>query len=261
MNLLNINTSQISNAFRNFSHSKPFNHCIIDNFFEEGLANQLSEEIPDFDSEFWHQYSNAIELKKTCNDWNKFPQLTYSAFAFLNSDIFVNYMRGLTDINPLHSDMGLNGGGWHIHSNGGKLNPHLDYSMHPKLKLERKLNLIIYLERNWKSEWGGHFGLYSDTSKDQPKKLELEVEPTFNRAVFFDTTQNSWHGLSQEVNTPEGYCRKSMAVYYLTQPNKNTSERGKALFAPTENQKEDKTVIDLIQKRSEIGDADTVYRQ
>ena len=46
----------------------------------------------------------------------------------------------------LFIDPGLHGGGWHIHSNKGNLNPHLDYSIHPKMDIQRRLNLIVYLE-------------------------------------------------------------------------------------------------------------------
>lgn len=254
-----INLDNTAKAFSSFKSSQPFNHCIIDNFFKDDIAFSLSEEIPSFESEFWHEYSNSIEIKKTCNDWNKFPKLTYSAFSFLNSDLFVSYLKGVTGFSSLFSDSGLNGGGWHIHSNGGKLNPHLDYSLHPKIELQRKLNIIIYLEKGWKSEWGGHFGLYKNEG-NKVKDLRLEVEPKFNRAVFFDTTQDSWHGLSREVSTPEGVCRKSMAVYYLTTPPKDVDSRGKALFAPTEDQETDETVSELIKKRSDTQQASSTYK-
>jgi hypothetical protein len=259
-NFDNINLNNISDAFYNFHNAKPFDYCVIDNFFKDSIADQLSEEIPSFESPFWHEYNNAIEIKKTCNDWNKFPKLTYNTFSFLNSNTFIKYLEGLSKNFPLFADHGLNGGGWHIHSNGGKLNPHLDYSIHPKLGLQRKLNIIIYLEKDWKNEWGGHLGLYSDTESDKSKKLEIEIEPKFNRCIIFDTTQNSWHGLSQVVNTPPNYCRKSMAVYYLTLPPKNVNERCKALFAPTKDQDGDKEVIDLIHKRSNINFSSSVYK-
>lgn len=261
VNLSNINTEEVQNAMKTFKHPELFDYCVIDNFFKYDVANQLSGEIPDFESPFWHEYNNAIELKKTCNDWNKFPQLTYSAFAFLNSEIFINYIQEHSGIKPLYPDPGLNGGGWHIHSNGGKLNPHLDYSIHPKLKQERKLNIIIYLEKGWQSEWGGHLGLYADTAVGKPKKLEIEIEPKFNRAVLFDTTQNSWHGLSRVVTTPDGYCRKSMAAYYLTTPDQKASERGKALFAPTDDQSDDESIAELIKLRSDPSAFNKVYRK
>ena len=70
----------------------------------------------------------------------------------------------------LISDPGLNGGGWHIHKQGGKLNTHLDYSLHPKLVLQRKINIIIYLNSCWKKNWGGNLGLWGNGSSKFPGK-------------------------------------------------------------------------------------------
>ena len=93
----------------------------------------------------WHEYGNAIEVKKVCNNWNEFPKKTYGVFSYLNSIQFVDFLsNNLFEKCKLQSDSGLNGGGWHIHSRGGKLNTHLDYSLHPKLGLQRKLNIIVY---------------------------------------------------------------------------------------------------------------------
>jgi len=252
------NWDNIEEGFKNFNNEKPFRHSVVDNFLDDDFAKNLSKEIPNFDDEIWHEYNNAIEIKKTCNNWNLFPKLTYSFLTCLNSSHFIQKISSYSDITPLYSDDGLNGGGWHIHANGGKLNPHLDYSMHPKLELQRKLNLILYLQEDWQDSWGGHFGLYSNG--EPVKKLEKEIVPKFNRAVFFDTTEDSWHGLSQEVNTPNNICRKSIAVYYLTDPPSNVDRRGKALYSPTEDQKEDQKIADLIEKRSSINKSSSVYK-
>ena len=85
--------------------------------------------------------------------------------------------------------------------------------------------------------------------------------PAFNRAVFFDTTQDSWHGLCREVTTPEGICRKSMAAYFLTHPPQGVDTRSKALFAPTKDQEDDQDVLDLIEKRSQLNAASSVYKK
>ena len=116
----------------------------------------MEQEFPDFDDILWHEYRNAIEIKKVCNNSNVFPKLTYQVFSYLNSDAFVNTLSEiLFDEKILYSDIGLNGGGWHIHKRGGRLNTHLDYSLHPKLGLQRKLNIIIYLNSKWQKAWGG----------------------------------------------------------------------------------------------------------
>lgn len=59
----------------------------------------------------------------------------------------------------------MHGGGWHVHANNGNLNPHLDYTIHPKVKYQRRLNLIIYLEESYKDKYGGHLGFWSHDKK------------------------------------------------------------------------------------------------
>ena len=125
------------------------------------------------------------------NDWNAYPSNTYQFIQYLNSEKVIDAFSEMVGV-QLYPDHGLHGGGWHMHSRGGKLNPHLDYSIHPKLGLQRKLNLIIYFAEEWNSDWGGHLGFWShDENKSQPKQLIKEIEIKFNRVVLFDTTCNS----------------------------------------------------------------------
>tara|TARA_B110001450_G_C17534601_1_gene446036 strand:- start:75 stop:857 length:783 start_codon:yes stop_codon:yes gene_type:complete len=257
-----INEISIKEAGFNWLESKPFPHFIVDNFFAPEVAKSLEEEFPNFDSSIWHEYGNAIEIKKTCNNWNVFPELTYKVFTYLNSEAFTKKLsENLFSNMPLFSDFGLNGGGWHIHKQGGKLNTHLDYSVHPKLGLQRKLNIIVYLNSNWKSEWGGSLGLWGNESDAKPGELKKQIQPIFNRAVIFDTTCNSWHGLPEPLACPQDQFRKSLAVYYLTNVSEVADFRGKALFAPTDSQKDDKEILDLIKKRSSKIFAESVYKE
>tara|TARA_A100001011_G_scaffold400590_1_gene516598 strand:+ start:943 stop:1722 length:780 start_codon:yes stop_codon:yes gene_type:complete len=255
-----IKFNKIVKASKSWKKAKPFSHVIIDNFFDNKIAKQLESEFPDFDSKEWDNYNNAIEEKKACNKWKVFPSLTYQTFQFLNSSTFVDKISNIfLGASALKPDSGLHGGGWHIHKRGGKLNTHLDYSMHPKLKLQRKINIIIYLNSKWKKTWGGNLGFWGNKSYRSPGKLYKEIMPKFNRAVIFDTTQNSWHGLPNPINCPDKQYRKSLAVYYLIEPKKSTNKRSKVLFAPNEEQKKDKKVLDLIRKRSNMKSAASLY--
>lgn len=257
-----INLQSIEEQIANFGKSGPFDHVVIENFFDEDFAKYLAQDFPDFDSEVWHQYSNAIEIKKTCNNWNVFTEKTYQAFAYLNSDEFVSYLSDRLFLGKqLYSDAGLNGGGLHIHKQGGKLNTHLDYSLHPKLKLQRKFNIIVYLNPNWLPSWGGALGFWGNSSAKMPGNLEKSIDCLFNRAVIFDTTDNSWHGLPEPVVCPEKEARKSIAVYYLCEPEENVDTRGKALFAPTKDQENDQNVLELIKNRSSVATAKFTYKK
>lgn len=256
-----VNFSSFPKASHEFSTSEPFNFCIIDNFFKPKVAKLLEHEFPDYESDkFNGLYNNAIEIKKSCNIWDRFPTTTYKVLFYLNSQSFINRIAKLTGIKKLYADFGLHGGGWHIHPPGGKLNVHLDYDTHPKLELQRKLNLLIYLNSDYKSQWGGNLGLWSHNKiTDSPQNLVHSIEPIYNRAVLFDTTQNSWHGLEVPNQFPSGQNRKSIALYYLVN-SKLPSTRQRALFVPSKDQEGDTDVLELIKRRSvTVGDDPTKW--
>ena len=243
-----------------FRSAEPYDHLVIDDFFSPEVAEGLVAEFPTFDSNVWWEYNNPIEIKKACNIWDKFPRVTYSVFDYLNSPEFVNRMSVLVG-EQLYFDPGLHGGGWHTHRPGGKLNTHLDYSIHPKLGLERRLNLIVYMQPGWQQEWGGSLGLWApNEGGDGPGDLVAQIPCLFNRAVIFDTSQNSWHGLPEPVKSPDGICRNSIATYYLCEPRTHAPERPRALFAPHGEQAEDAAVLELIRKRSQVSTSSSVYR-
>ena len=229
--------------------SEPYTHYVIDNFLEEDYALELSNEFMDYDSPNWFVYQNDLEIKKACNNWFNFPKETYTFFQALNSPTFLKNLRDITGL-PLIPDLGLHGAGWHIQGNGSRLNVHLDYSLHPKLNLERKINFIYYLTPDWKPEYGGNLEMWShDPETNQPKELIKTVENKFNRLVLFDTSQNSWHGFSQPITCPPDVYRKSIAMYYLVQPTEQTNERSRARYAPTEEQKNNPEILELIEQR------------
>ncbi len=207
----------------------PFSHRIMDDYFDRDLALQLESEFPPYHDPAWYCYNNALEKKKTLNYWHMFPSATYREMQKLCKATIAGCI----------ADYGLHGGGWHIHGDGGNLNPHKDYEVHPKLRMLRKWNLIIYLSSDYKPEYGGHLGFWKD------EELVKTIEPKFNRAVLF-STEGSVHGLATPVTCPPGIYRKSLAVYYLA-PGDGEGKREKALFYPRPGQ----DVDDLIQRRLE----------
>lgn len=225
-----VNIDELNNGLLTYKNS-PFDHCIIDNFLSD--PDTIESEFLKYESPQWLEYNNIVQHKKVNCDWFLFPKFTYQLIAYLNSTEFIDILSKQVGC-KLYSDPGLHAGGWHIHGNSGSLNPHLDYSIHPKLPLQRKLNLIIYLSKDLKEEHGGHLGLWE--GKDSPETLVKEVAPLFNRAILFDVTNNSWHGLSRVCKLPEGIYRKSIAIYYLTDLPENINHRSRALFSLVDDQ-------------------------
>ena len=70
--MFNFNNN-IGLAKQSWNNAKPFNHIVIDNFLPEDVANLVAEQFPAADSDFWYEYSNPLEIKKACSNWNDFP--------------------------------------------------------------------------------------------------------------------------------------------------------------------------------------------
>lgn len=232
-------------------YSEPFDHWVIDDFIDEDLAYTLSNQFADYDSDVWYVYENPLELKKAMRDWYTFPSDTYKFLCYLNSPEFVEEISTITGSGKIFPDIGLHGAGWHIHKRNDKLNLHLDYSIHPQLELQRKYNLILYLTPDWNPNWGGNIEFWHhDKKTNSPSKLGALVENRFNRAVLFDTTQNSWHGFPTPIRCPHDVYRKSIAMYYLQEPPKGVDKRQRAWYAPTEDQKYDTKIQEFIKQRA-----------
>ena len=128
-------------------------------------------------------------------------------------------MQKLTGIKEtLIPDPYLIGGGLHELRNEGFLNIHADFNRHPKMKLDRRLNILVYLNKNWKDEFGGQLQLW-DKDMQECKK---NIVPIFNRMVIFSTTNTSYHGNPIKVNHPNSVSRKSIAMYYYTNGRPNS---------------------------------------
>jgi len=261
---MKIINDQFWRGFRDaFTSAEPFHHVVIDNFFTAEVAEQLVKEFPAYDAEgVWNaHYNNPIENKKACNHWDKFPRYTYQALHYLCGTAFEHAVEAITGNTGVQADIGLHGGGWHAHTTNGKLNIHVDYSIHPKLQLQRHYNLIVYITPDWNPAWGGGLELWShDEATGRAKERVALVENRFNRAVLFDTTQNAWHGLPADLNCPAGVVRQSLAVYYVTEPAPGANTRGKALFVPYGEQANDPAILELIEKRSQVATAESVYK-
>ena len=255
-----INLKNLNKSLKGFYSKKPFPYAVIDNFFKTDIAHKLEKEFPDYNDKNLHEYKNYCEVKKTSNSWNLFPPLTYKIFSLLNSSKITDYIANKLRLTKVFPDYGLHGGGWHLMSHKGRLNPHLDYFIHPKASLQRKFNLIVFLSKGWKKNWGGETCFYYQNKNNNkvPGTISTKIYPKFNRAIFFDVSKNSWHGVLQPKKK---VTRNIMAVYYLINPpKKDSSERKKALYAPTEKQKSNKKILNFIKLRSSSKHFSKVYK-
>jgi len=215
-----------------FNNAQPFEHVIIPSFLQHDVAEQIMREFPSPSSSStlhdWKHYNNPLEQKYALNQLIGLPRIQ-SVFNELMSTSVLATLREITMINNLETDPHFHGAGLHAYpGDRGKLDIHLDYSLHPISGKERRCNLIIYLNEDWKDEYGGNLQLYNE---DRTHCTDM-IAPSFNTAVLFRTSDLSYHGLPKPMNAPSSMFRKSLAIYYVSEPRVKATQRAKAQFFP-----------------------------
>jgi Rps23 Pro-64 3,4-dihydroxylase Tpa1-like proline 4-hydroxylase len=190
----------------------PFPHIYFDNVFPEEVLNTILEEFPGAAQIDWQRYNNRQELKLASRNEMEYGSFTRHFIHTLNSRPFLDFLENLTGIRNLIPDPALEGGGLHQILRGGLLKIHADFNKHPATGLDRRLNVLIYLNKDWEEEYGGHFELW-DRNMEQ---AQVKILPLFNRMAVFSTTSFSYHGHPDPLNCPENRSRKSIALYYYT---------------------------------------------
>lgn len=251
-----INNHNLVELAQKFKTNSPFPHVVIDNFLKPEYADAIYSQFPSHHESFWHRYSNPLEEKLACNMFEHMPAVISKALQLFNGKDVRDLFSKISGIANLKDDPTLHGGGMHCIKRGGKLDVHMDYAIHPKLNLQRRLNLILYLNKNWQEEWGGHLELWNKEMSECVKK----VVPAFNRAVIFDTGEGSYHGHPEPLNCPEYESRKSLAVYYLTDPQPDVKDRYRALFVARPQDPKDAQMEEFRRLRSGLTTGEALHR-
>lgn len=130
----------------------------------------------------------------------------------MNSQPFLDFLSAITGIENLLPDSTLAGGGNHEIKPGVFLKVHSDFNKHPVYQLDRRINVLVYLNQDWEEKFGGHFELWNE----KMTRCETRILPLFNRVATFSTTSKSYHGHPNALACPEDRSRKSIALYYYT---------------------------------------------
>ena len=203
-----------SHLCEKYKLNSPFAHIVLDNFINENVLSEVANEFPSLDKALKVDFENNIFKKKAWNNVDEFPKKTRDLFFFLNSGAFLIWLNKVTGIREtLIPDPDFVGGGLHECFKGGFLKVHIDYHKHNKTHLDRRLNVLIYLNKDWKDEYGGHLQLFDKDNLNNPKQ---KILPIFNRLVIFSTTDVSYHGHPDPLNCPIDRSRKSIATWYYS---------------------------------------------
>ena len=208
------NAGEIQRAFQS---ALPFRHVSIDNFLQPEAAEGLSRDFPTFDKKKAMNELGHVGGKAVNENVRAISPFYASFYDIINSKPFLQVMTDLTGIQDLIADETLFGGGTHENLDGQYLDAHIDFNIDERRMLHRRMNLLIYLNKEWEESWGGSIELHSDARHPETDEIKGFL-PIFNRAVLFETSEYSWHGFPV-IRLPEdkkNLSRKSFSIYLYT---------------------------------------------
>lgn len=196
-----------------YQNAEPFSHIYFDDFLPAEYLEEVLKEFPDVNDSQWQEFKAETENGKLASTgYDLIPPVTRYVLDQLNTPPFLRFLEKLTGIQGLIPDPYYIGGGMHQTRKGGWLSIHVDFNRYEQLGLYRRINVLLYLNKDWKDEYGGHLELWDE----KMEKCYDKVAPVFNRVAIFTTSENSHHGHPDPLTCPEGVTRKSLAWYYYT---------------------------------------------
>lgn len=216
------------NTFDKYDDKTPFPHALFENFLPNSCLESVVKAFDASAQMEWKQFDNSNEKKFSNSNVATMPFALRHLLNEFNGAVFVDFLEEITGIVGLIPDPHFVGGGMHLIKRGGKLGIHADFNRHSKLQLDRRLNVILYLNEDWAEEYGGHLELWSQDGKACVKK----ILPSANRLVIFSTTSNSFHGHPTPLTCPPDRSRRSLALYYYSsgRPAKEKRRAHSTLF-------------------------------
>jgi hypothetical protein len=136
-----------------FEQAEPFPHIVVADLWPQDELRAAAAEFPPGDDRRWITYPDPKEYGKRAGDARMWGPATRRFFDVARSAATCRRLEDLTGIGPLTADD--IGGGMHTTGPGGRLETHVDFNVHPSLPLERRLNMLVFLNDEWDLAWGG----------------------------------------------------------------------------------------------------------
>jgi 2OG-Fe(II) oxygenase superfamily len=195
----------------------PFPHIVLDDVLVPEVFDKAAGEFPGLKDEFWQGYLHVNETKYSNTQPDSWGPTLHDVAEEFCSPRFVEFLERLTGIENLLPYWSMDGGGLHQTLTGGHLNIHADFTTHHVHEnWARRVNILLYLNEEWRDEWGGKLELWD---KDMTA-CQGRVTPAGNRMLVFTTTFDSFHGHPDPLTCPDDVARRSMALYYFTEEEK-----------------------------------------
>ncbi|HEX4674361.1 MAG TPA: 2OG-Fe(II) oxygenase [Steroidobacteraceae bacterium] len=228
-----------------YADAKPFPHLVLDNLFPDEVLDAVVAESPQLNRDNW-LFIEADGLQQVLRMRTSVDMgpASYQLAAFVHSPAFLYLLSELTGVWQLLPDPYLQGAGHAAMRRGMFMEVHSDRNVAYDTGLTRRLAMIIFLNRDWKSEYAGQLELWNH----QGTGREVSIEPLFNRTVLFEVADPNYHGVPAPLNCPENRARHSFIVYFHTVGGKdgNHPSPHTSVFAPRAYEKRSRTLRKVI---------------
>ena len=196
--------------------AEPYPHVVIDNFLPPKVAKRIQKDFPGPSCPHYQQPDNANQVNKMGRLQDQYfkgvPDRLRNILYEFNAKTFIDFLEALTGIPAIIPDPHYHGGALHLMLPGGKLDLHADYNKDVRTGLDRRVNVLFYVNDPWQEEYGGQLELWDKNLT----RCHKRIMPILNRCAIFSTTSESYHGHPKPLTCPTGMSRKSLAFYYYT---------------------------------------------
>ncbi|SFO57398.1 2OG-Fe(II) oxygenase superfamily protein [Bradyrhizobium sp. Ghvi] len=200
-----------ASSLRNeYASARPWPHIVVNDAFPEKLLDMVAAECTALPEARLVTTNTDRLVKQEVSDG--LGPATQHLLNLVDSARFREFISAVTGVHDLLSDPTHKFAGVHRTPPGGFTKIHRDFEVHPMTGLFHRVNLLIYLNRDWPEAYGGSLELWpADMSA-----LGCRIFPRFNSMILWETHGGTLHGLPDPVTCPPGRMRLSVASYYYT---------------------------------------------
>jgi hypothetical protein len=196
-----------------YKNAKPFPHVVFDDMFSAQSLDPLLAEIAEMQREQWTNVDRdprerTVRMRSAAEVGTAGEHL----LGIVHSAAFLYLLSEITGVGPLLPDPYLQGAGFALMRRGDYFDVHADRNVAYDTGLTRRLAMIIFLNKSWKTEYNGQLELWSPDGK----RREVSVEPLFNKTILFEVAYPNFHGVPAPLACPAERMRQSFIVYYHT---------------------------------------------
>ena len=208
--LLPPNLGAIAASYR---AAKPYPHVVIDNLFPNEMLDSVLDEMAEMRAAQWVNVDqNPRERTVRMRSAAEMHAAGDRIVGLLHSASFLYFLSDITGIEQLLPDPYLQGAGFAVMRSGDYFDVHADRNVAYETGLQRRLAMIIFLNKDWKKEYHGELQLWTPDGK----RCETMIEPVYNRTILFEVAYPNFHGVPEPLACPPHRVRQSFIAYFHT---------------------------------------------